>query len=278
MPAQQQVLVVAIIKSMKILVSIFLILFSKQIYAQNSAYIQYEKRSEILLEKVNAKIISDKEKVELRTIAFGFQNYGQQLDETYHDYTNSLKYINQAINLFIGLNDTLSQANNLKFKGYLLGMLNNFDEAKQEVRNAINLYESTKSLTGVAVSQFDLSRVYEQEKNLDSAIYFSNKSLNFWKSINNVWRIFNVQTMLVHLFTKSKQFENALEIQTQADLLIDSKGIRSRDLADYYILLERLYKAIGKVGEADNYKKLYKLKMEELTEQGQSFKSYYGTL
>lgn len=263
---------------MKILVSIFLILFSKQIYAQNSAYIQYEKRSEILLEKVNAKIISDKEKVELRTIAFGFQNYGQQLDETYHDYTNSLKYINQAINLFIGLNDTLSQANNLKFKGYLLGMLNNFDEAKQEVRNAINLYESTKSLTGVAVSQFDLSRVYEQEKNLDSAIYFSNKSLNFWKSINNVWRIFNVQTMLVHLFTKSKQFENALEIQTQADLLIDSKGIRSRDLADYYILLERLYKAIGKVGEADNYKKLYKLKMEELTEQGQSFKSYYGTL
>ena len=269
---------VAILNGMKILFAFFLTFFAKQIYAQDSAYLQYEKRSEILLNKVNSKIISAKETNELKTIAFGFQNYGQLIDDNYHDYTKSLKYINKAINLFIVLNDTLSQANNLKFKGYLLGMLNNYNEAKQEVRSAINLYKSKNSLMGVAVSQFDLSRVYEHEKKLDSAIYFSNTSLNFWKSINNSWRIFNVQTMLINLFIKSKQYENALKIQKQSDLLIDSKEIQSRDLADYYILLERLYKAIGKIDVADNYKQLYKFEMMDLTKKGNSFKSYYDPL
>lgn len=247
-------------------------------FAQDSTYAQYEKRSELLIDKINTKTISEAETKELKAIAYGFQNHGQLLDDEQHDYPQSLEFTNKAIRMFVALSDTLSEANNRKFKAYLLGMLGNYKEAKQEAGMAISLYQSKNSSTGVAVSMFDLSRVYDQEKVLDSAIFFSNASLGLWKPINNSFRIFSVEMMLIHLYTKSKQYENALAIQKEAALLINDKNIQSRELADYYLVLQRLYTAINKTTEAAKYKQLHLQKIKELEEEGKSFRSYYGTL
>lgn len=130
-----------------------------------------------LLKKANAKIMTSDERKELKKIAFALQNFGQNLDELKHDYKGSLKYINEAIMLFDSMDDTLSVANNKKFKGYLLGRLDNFTEAKIEIDESIRLFKLKKADWGVAVSQFDLSRVYEFKNKLDSAIYYSNTAL-----------------------------------------------------------------------------------------------------
>ena len=86
--------------------------------------------SEFLLNKLRSKTITDAERKELKTIAFGLQNQGQSLDESKHDYAASLTFINKAITIFILLGDTLNEANNRKFKGYLLGRFDKFVEGK----------------------------------------------------------------------------------------------------------------------------------------------------
>ncbi len=91
---------------MKMLITIFFIFLIIEINAQDSLYNKVEQRCGGLLNKLKSKKIEVNEKNELRTYAFGFQNYGQLLEENNHDYIKSLTYIDKAITLCIVLKDT----------------------------------------------------------------------------------------------------------------------------------------------------------------------------
>ena len=66
-------------------------------------------------------------------------------------------------------NDTSNQANLLKYLGYLNDRLGHFHLGKIQVAKAIELFTSKNIEYGVAVSWFDLSKVYEFENKIDSA-------------------------------------------------------------------------------------------------------------
>jgi len=85
----------------------------------------------ILVTKLERKIITDTEKKTLRILALDIQNRGQILDESSHDYKGALQLTDSAIHLFKLLNDTLGEANNRKFKGYLLGRFGKYEEGKK---------------------------------------------------------------------------------------------------------------------------------------------------
>jgi len=256
---------------MKVLITFILCLFVGQGYSQDSTILKYEKQSDTLVFKLKEKKITDDEKKELKKIAFIIQNYGQNLGDSKGEYKSSLKYINKAIELFTNLRDTLSQANNKKFKGYLLGMLGEYPEAKAETQAAIKLYTLKNVFSGVAVSQFDLCRVYDHEQKIDSAIYYCNLSLNFWKSANNTWRIFNVETMLIHLLTKSKKYDSANFTLKECEKIIENKEIEPRDLSDFYLVLIQLYT----VTNQKNLEKLYQKKLNEIEPKAGEYISYY---
>ena len=231
---------------------------------------------ELLLNKINAKTITPDEKKELKAKAFIFQNYGQGLDEEQHDYKQSLQYVNKAIVIFNSLNDTLNIANNKKFKGYLLGRSGNFTEAKIEINSAIELFQAKGAAWGVAVSQFDLSRVYEFENKLDSAVYFSSIALVYWKSVNNNARVLILQTMLINLYTKAKDFNNAKAYQKDAEKLISDPELHWLNLIDFYFVSEKLFEKLMNPSISNRYKDLYDSKLKELAQKGIFAKSYYA--
>lgn len=107
------------------------------------------------------------------------------LDESSHDYKGAMLLTDSAIYLFNSLEDTLSEANNRKFKGYLLGRFGKFEEGKHEIQKAIRLFELKKASWGVAVSQFDLSRLFEFENKIDSAILYCSITISYWKTKSN---------------------------------------------------------------------------------------------
>jgi tetratricopeptide (TPR) repeat protein len=230
---------------------------------------------DMLINKVITKTISPEEKKELKTKAFELQNYGQNLDEVYHDYKKSVQYTSKAIMLFNLLNDTLNVANNLKFRGYLLGRLGNFSEAKSDIRLAIQLFQLRNAAWGVAVSQFDLSRVYDFENKLDSAVYFSSTPLVYWKSVKNNTRIIILQTMLTHLFTKLKEFDKAEFHQKEAEKLITEPRLHWQNIIDFYFVSEALFRKLNLLTTANHYKHLYNSKRNELKQDGISARSYY---
>lgn len=73
---------------------------------------------------------------------------------------------------------------------------------------------------GVAVSQFDLGQVYEQEHKLDSATYWTLEALNYWKTVNDTSRILGLNTQLINLYIHNSQIEEATNIQSKTDELV----------------------------------------------------------
>ncbi|MEP7164480.1 MAG: tetratricopeptide repeat protein [Ferruginibacter sp.] len=243
--------------------------------AQDSTLNLYEKKVELILNKIDSKEIIHDDKKDLKAIAFDLQNKGQISDESAHNYTSSLSLISKAIKIFTYLDDTLSIANNLKFRGYLLGRFGKFDEAKTEIKRAISLFRSKNKDWGIAVSNFDLSRVYDLEKKSDSAIYYCNLSLNYWKSKKDTSRIFNNQNLLIYLLTKAGQVSRARTIQEDSQILAKVPELHWQDLIDFYFFSAGLYKKTNRPGIYKTYQELYTTKIVLLNNEGNAAKSYY---
>jgi hypothetical protein len=230
---------------------------------------------EFLLNKLRSETITDSEKKQLRTLAFGIQNRGQSLDESKHDYASSLRLVSFATAIFNALGDTLNEANNRKFKGYLLGRFKKFAEGKAEILQAINLFQLKKADWGVAVSQFDLSRLFEFENKLDSALFYCNVAISYWKAKGNDARIFLTQNMLINLLTKSKRLAEAKLLQTESSKMAEEPEQHWQGLLDFYVVSEYLFKAAREFKTAKIYQTLYATKVLDLKKEGVIAISYF---
>lgn len=257
------------------LVFLFLVFISSYSFAQQQLYDDYEKKAGMLMEKIRAKTNSEEDKKELSRIAIGFQNYGQNFDQLSHDYINSLKYVDKAIAFFICLDDTAGIANNKKFNGYLLGRLKRFPEAKQEIKTAIELYSLLKRDNGVAVSQFDLAKVYASENKIDSAIYYCDISSRFWKAKNDSGRIFNNQNMMIDLLTKMGDIKNAKALQEETTKYNAAPKNHWLSVIDFYTVSIHLFTAANEKENVVRYEKLLDDKKAELKKQNIEAHSYY---
>ncbi|MEO7485558.1 MAG: hypothetical protein ABIU77_00600 [Ferruginibacter sp.] len=260
---------------MKFLSTFLFLLYSVGAYGQSQPVTSEDSTMRELLEKIKTKSITAEEKKKLTAIAYDVQNNGQTIAEQQHDYKGALELTSAAINLFKSLNDTTSIANNQKFKGYLLGRLGNYSEAKKEISNAIKLYKSLGKEYGVAVSHFDLAMVYESENKIDSAIYYTNAALDFWQSKSVGYRIFGLQTMLTNLYTKSNELAKAKSFQQASEKLLNDPDLHWQNLIDYYFVSEELYKKEKNNVSYNHYKDLYTGKIAELKQQGITGKSLY---
>lgn len=147
-------------------------------YADDSAT---NKNIHLLLEKFAGGTMDSSERVQITTLTYAIQNKGFGYIANNNDYERSLMEIDRAILVWSTLRDTPNEANMLKYRGYLLGKLRRFAEGKQEIEKAIHLFTLKNRMTGVAVSQFDLSLLYDMQSNTDSALHYALLALNFWK-------------------------------------------------------------------------------------------------
>jgi hypothetical protein len=231
--------------------------------------------SKILLNKLSIKTITDAERKELKARAIDIQNRGQFLDESVHDYTGSLMLVDKAVTIFNLLGDTLNEANNRKFKGYLLGRFFKFEEGKAEIQQAIQLYKLKNADWGIAVSQFDLSRLFEFENKIDSALFYCNIAVSYWKGKGNSARIFLNQNMLINLLRKSNNITEAKLLQAESFKMAINPELHWQGLLDFYVTSENLYAAAKEFKLAKYYKKLYAKKISDLKKEGITASSYF---
>ncbi|OFX16522.1 MAG: hypothetical protein A2033_05545 [Bacteroidetes bacterium GWA2_31_9] len=130
--------------------------------------------------------------------------YGEQLNE----YEKSAKYIERAYSLWIEKRNVFQQANLKKYLGICYSKLQNFGKAKADILEGIDKFYSIYDTSGVAVCLYDLSIVYEEEKNLDSAIFYQQKSKEYWYKKKDIGRLFAVNNNLflnyIHIGNKVK--------------------------------------------------------------------------
>ena len=256
---------------------IFLLLFaaSLPVSAQNNYDNTDEKKISALLDKIHSGKSTEDDKKDLYNIAITIQNNGQDFDQKYHQYKKALTSTDKAIELFNELKDTLDIANNRKYKGYLLGRMGKLKEAKTEIKVAVDLYRFKNMNAEVAVSQFDLARIFEFENKTDSAIYYAAMAGSFWRIKQVDLRVLIINNMLVSLFLKVNQPEKAKSVQEESKLLITKPDIQWQAILDFYFTSMLLYRTINDMGVAGDYQHLYLSKIEALKSSGIIAKSYY---
>ena len=232
-------------------------------------------RIKMLSEKYNNNSISKDETAELRNLIFSIQNKGFMFDEEKHDFQSALIQTDKALKIWISIKDTLSEANLRKYKGYLLGHLKSFTEAELETKKAIALFKKKNFEPGVAVSQHDLSMVFDFENKTDSALYYENISNFYWTSVSDTFRIMVSNNQLIHLYRKLKEFEIAAKIQNQSELLSKSPELHWNPLINFYYVSYLLYNEMKLKNKASNYLRLFLDKIEILKNEGTIAKSIY---
>jgi hypothetical protein len=218
-----------------------------------------------LLLKAGKQQLNKDELKEVRSYATNIQNSGFHLEEFSHDYRGALTNIDQALDIWHLLRDTFNIANLHKYKGYLLGHLNRFSEAKTEIDSAIRLFSAVKYPSGVAVSKFDLSKVYESELKLDSSLKYAVLTLTFWKIKKDTTRIMISYNQIINLYLKMKEYKLAANAQDAASLLLTKKNLYWRQVMDFYFLSIQLYKKLNRAVLQQKYQVLFDDKWKELS-------------
>lgn len=260
----------------KILIPLLLVIAAPA-WTQNYSVDMDEKKADRLLHTIKSGQGTHEDSTSLQTMASAFQNSGQRLDETNHDYKKALDHIEKAIALYDGLGDTLNIAFNKKYKGHLLVRLGKIPQAKIEIRTAINLYRAANTGAGVASSQFDLARVFEFENKTDSAIYYAGASRDYWKQQQNNLQLLLINNMMVYHLLQLNQTEKAEAVYHESELLLQKQPAHWQPLLDYYFTSMLLFRQINDIHNSSHYRVLYLQRVEALRREGIAAKSYYET-
>jgi hypothetical protein len=246
---------------MKIVLFVFLSIGSITAFGQTDSL---ENRGNALLKKAKTHQLSKEELKEVRTLATDIQNRGFVLEEAQHDYAGSLNEINRSLSIWGQIRDTFGTANLLKYKGYLLGHLGKFADAKIKIDSAIYLFKAVKYPQGVAVSELDLSRVYELESGLDSALKCAIITIPFWKTQKDTFRIITSGNQVINLCLKMKKYDRALSMQQELAPLPAKKDLYWQPGVEFYFLSIQLFKKLDQRETAHHYQLLYQDKITSL--------------
>lgn len=219
--------------------------------------------------------MNDREIKEIKDLTFQIQNRGFSLAEHDHNYEASLALTDKALQIWIAIHDTVNEANNRKFRRLTLGYLKRFPEAKREIYTAIALFKSLGKRYGIAVSQFDLSKVFDIEGLSDSAFYYADSALEYWIAAGDTSRIVINVNHKIHLLYNAKEFNRAAQLQKESGALFLKKNIYWQDYLDYYYLSYLIYDKTNDHILAARYKDLYDQKVKSLKENNIAAKSAY---
>jgi len=258
---------------MKLFIRIFLFLIPYYCIGQ-SANDSINKRIEYLIDKKTKIEITKSEKTELLNYGYSIQNRAFIFSENNLDYLKALVPLDSALSFWILTNDSANQANLRKYKGFLLGRLKRFSEAKKEVHQAIKIFKKLNIDSGVAVSQYDMALVFVMEGSLDSALIYQKQATDFWIKKNVSKRIIINNTLLIDLYRSLKNYTKAIEIQRINESLLQTDDYW-KTVIDFYYVSYRLFKEVNNTVKADLFKNQYNDKLEELKDKDIQTKSFY---
>lgn len=207
-----------------------------------------------------------------KQLALCYQNIAFVYQEKILDLKKSEEFAIKSINFWHEINDTLKEANILKYLGLIQGELGKFAEAKSNIKSAIVKFNSKNFLAGVAVSYYDLGLVYEQEEQFDSCIYYLNLNKSFFESKHDTSRIFNVNNRLFHNYVTTKKFEEAKDIYMSNFLFEKSSKVRWNQKLDFYQFSQVYFFNINNEEMSKIYLNKYEILRDSLSQKGIYFK------
>ena len=215
-------------------------------------------RAAILYENVGNK---KQQALSYQNIAF---TYFEKLDKI----DSAIYFIDEAIPIWIEIQDSINLANILKYLGMLQGKKGDFSKGIESIRQAIALFNKGNFKPGIAVSYFDLASLYESANQLDSSNFYFNKNKEYFESVKDTGRIFRVNNKLFENYIKSGNLTSASEVYDRNLKLEKSNRVYWQQLIDYYRLTMKYFKLLDNVEMYNLIAEKYSQLNDSLTNQG----------
>lgn len=189
-------------------------------------------------------------------LAFCFLNIASAYDEKKQDFIYSSLYLDSAIIIWKDIGDLRNEANLHKYKGLVLAKQSRIKEGKEEAFLAIQQFNSISYKHGIAVSYFDLAKIFEINTELDSAISYITKAIVFWKAEKDTFRIITNMNFLLNLYLKKTDLKEAGALQAQISNLVNHE-IHWQALLNFYYLSENYFNKNRLLKKEKDYHSLY---------------------
>jgi tetratricopeptide (TPR) repeat protein len=153
------------------------------------------------------------------------QNMAFTYEEKQGNTDKSLEYALSTVPLWQSINEEMSEANILKYIGFLYGKKAQYDSAFVSINTAIEKFGRLDNPRGVAVCYVDKARVFQQQGTLDSCVHYLSKAKKMWISFETPSRVFNINNDLLKVYMgyKATNNVNAIIAENDALYLADSK-------------------------------------------------------
>ncbi len=197
------------------------------------SYQFYESKPETFISLNKAAFLLYKKSDSKKEMAQVLQNLAFVYTEKIKDYKLANTNITLSIGLWKELNNTLQEANLLKYKGMINGYLKNYNTAKRDIRLAIKKFKELNYSNGIYISYLDLAKVYEQESKLDSSIYYANLNKKYFEEQKDTFRIFTVNNNLINYYLHSKEYNKAKEISVSNKQMLSSDKVKESDREEF---------------------------------------------
>ncbi len=138
-----------------------------------------------------------------------YLNIANIYDEYLNELDSAIHFSNKSLTIWESLQDTLQQANLLKYLGLLHGKTGDFEQAKTQIQKAKTFYVSQNFEPGIAVSDFNMAQVYLKKGDFEQSEKFFLHSIQYWKKVDDKGRIFANNLIGIDLYYQSGKKEKA---------------------------------------------------------------------
>ena len=162
--------------------------------------------------------IAEKEKDTLRLIrSNNGAGFAHKLMKNYNKalfyYENGLQYVKDAT---LVKSDTY-HATLLGNSGLIFTEFGDYDEAINRFRKSLEIRKKLKNIGYFAGSHLDIAEVYQQKKNLDSAIFYNKRAIDLVAKVNGREWMLRGYLNLSKIYAKQQDFKNAFFFKTKHD-------------------------------------------------------------
>ena len=212
---------------------------------------------------------------DLKRACYDIQNRGFLFAENRNDYKSSLKSIDSALALWISSKDTANEANNRKFRGLLLAHLGYSEEGKAEIKTAIKLFVATNRLYGVQVCNFDMSKVFEIDNNLNDALLEVNKAYEYWIRTKDTFRILVNGLQKLNLLIQLNRLRQSKALRNDLERNFHPEQAKGNIPMDFYILSICTYRSGSNWKKASRYYEIFTKRLISMQEHNVQLHSDY---
>lgn len=212
--------------------------------------------------------------------AIDWQNTAFIAEALRGDFKSALAASDSALQLWYLLGSKPEIAKIYRYKAYLLAQLQRPAEAKAAIQTAKSLFQKQKAVYGLALTDFEWGKICLLAGELDSALYYTQLALAWWRTEKHESRVFQAKTQLLYLYARQLKFPEAARLQTELAEAIQAccYSISRLDKINYWYVNLYFSEKQQDWTSYEQYNRQYTSLLAEFAAEGSSVMSFYDKL